>query len=88
MVISLDAQSEKLFFTTQVENLQKDALKYDLVFGQDLALADEGGVKSNECYVSQYLDHQVFNLEQAGYVICSRQNLPQSTGNLALRLAR
>ncbi|MGR5063535.1 GH36-type glycosyl hydrolase domain-containing protein [Photobacterium sp. DNB22_13_2] len=81
VMISLDAKSEKVFFTTQVENLHDDELKYDLVFGQDLALADEGGVKSNECYVSQYLDHQVFNLEEEGYVVCSRQNLPQSTGN-------
>ncbi|MGF1701946.1 cellobiose phosphorylase [Photobacterium makurazakiensis] len=81
VIISLDTDSEKVFFTTQIENLQQDSLKYDLVFGQDLALADEGGVKSNECYVSQYLDHQVFDLESEGYVVCSRQNLPQSTGN-------
>ncbi|MGL6260953.1 GH36-type glycosyl hydrolase domain-containing protein [Vibrio sp. WXL210] len=81
VVMSLEADCEKVFFTTRVENLSSSELKYDLVFGQDLALADEGGVKSNECYVSQYLDHQVFETGEQGYVVCSRQNLPQSTGN-------
>lgn len=81
VVVNLAAESEKVFFTAKVENLGNEAIKYDLVFGQDLALADEGGVKSNECYVSQYLDHQVFNTEGEGYVVCSRQNLPQSSGN-------
>jgi cellobiose phosphorylase len=81
VVISFAADSEKLYFTTQVENLSASTMTYDLVFGQDLALADEGAVKSNECYVSQYLDHQVFENKEEGYVVCSRQNLPQSTGN-------
>ena len=81
VVISLCLNSSKVFFTTKIINALDSDLKYDLVFGQDLALADEGGVKSNECYVSQYLDHQVFELDEYGYVVCSRQNLPQSSGN-------
>ncbi|WP_087019613.1 GH36-type glycosyl hydrolase domain-containing protein [Thaumasiovibrio subtropicus] len=81
VMISLAADLNAVYYTTKVENLIDNDFSYDLVFGQDLALADEGGVKSNECYVSQYLDHQVFNTEETGYVVCSRQNLPQSTGN-------
>ncbi|SBT11299.1 GH36-type glycosyl hydrolase domain-containing protein [Vibrio celticus] len=81
VVISFAADSEKLYFTTKVDNVSASTLTYDLVFGQDLALADEGAVKSNECYVSQYLDHQIFETKDEGYVVCSRQNLPQSTGN-------
>ncbi|WP_413111711.1 GH36-type glycosyl hydrolase domain-containing protein [Thaumasiovibrio sp. DFM-14] len=81
VMISLAKDSSTLYYTVQVDNLSDSDFSYDLVFGQDLALADEGGVKSNECYVSQYLDHQIFDTTEQGYVICSRQNLPQSTGN-------
>ncbi|WP_188496522.1 GH36-type glycosyl hydrolase domain-containing protein [Pullulanibacillus pueri] len=49
----------------------------DLIYGQDLGLAEEGAVRSNEAYVSQYLDHQVLEDEREGYVICTRQNQPQ-----------
>ena len=81
VIISFAVDSGKLYFTTSVENVSASTMAYDLVFGQDVALADEGAVKSNECYVSQYLDHQVFETKEEGYVVCSRQNLPQSTGN-------
>ncbi|GGE34673.1 hypothetical protein GCM10011391_11700 [Pullulanibacillus camelliae] len=49
----------------------------DLIYGQDLGLAEPGAVRTNEAYVSQYIDHQVFDDEQRGYVLCSRQNQPQ-----------
>lgn len=52
----------------------------DIIYGQDVAIADQGAVRSNEAYVSQYVDHKVFNAGSRGYVICSRQNQPQSTG--------
>lgn len=77
----VDRASNILFYTANVENIGSQSVTFDLVMGQDLALADEGAVKSNECYVSQYLDHQIFNDDTYGYVVCSRQNLPQSTGN-------
>ena len=53
----------------------------DLIYGQDLGLADQGGVQSNEAYMSQYIDHKVFEDKQQGYIVCSRQNMDQSTGN-------
>ena len=81
VILSLASNSGTLFLTAEVENRQSDALTFDLIYGQDLALADEGAVKSNEAYTSQYLDHQVFSCETTGYAVCSRQNLPQSTGN-------
>lgn len=49
----------------------------DVVYGQDLGLANEGALKSNEAYVSQYVDHKVFHTEKNGYLVCSRQNQPQ-----------
>ncbi|PZE22859.1 cellobiose phosphorylase [Paenibacillus xerothermodurans] len=51
----------------------------DLVYGQDLGLADKGAVRTNEAYVSQYIDHAVFRNEH-GCVVCSRQNMPQQGG--------
>ncbi|OUS70403.1 cellobiose phosphorylase [Paenibacillus sp. MY03] len=55
-------------------------LEADLVYGQDVGLADKGAVRTNEAYMSQYLGHTVFQTEENGYAVCSRQNQPMSTG--------
>ncbi|MCM3001918.1 cellobiose phosphorylase [Paenibacillus cellulositrophicus] len=52
-------------------------LKIDVVYGQDIGDADPGAVRSNEAYLSQYIDHTVFEDKDHGYVVCSRQNQPQ-----------
>jgi cellobiose phosphorylase len=49
----------------------------DLIYGQDVGLADSGAVRSNEAYLSQYIDHAVFENGKNGYAVCSRQNMPQ-----------
>ncbi|MCM3269981.1 GH36-type glycosyl hydrolase domain-containing protein [Paenibacillus elgii] len=49
----------------------------DVVYGQDVGIAHPGAVRSNEAYLSQYIDHAVFEDAQKGYVVCSRQNQPQ-----------
>lgn len=49
----------------------------DIIYGQDIGIADIGAVRSNEAYLSQYIDHCVFQDEELGYVVCSRQNQPQ-----------
>ncbi|WP_042221529.1 GH36-type glycosyl hydrolase domain-containing protein [Oceanobacillus manasiensis] len=51
----------------------------DLVYGQDLGLADKAAVRSNESYMSQYMDHKVFE-NQNGYTIATRQNQPMQSG--------
>ena len=33
---------------------------------------------ANESYLSQYIDHRVFENRELGYVVCSRQNQPQA----------
>lgn len=48
----------------------------DLIYGQDISVADKGGVLSNELYISQYLDHHI-ELGEHGTVVCSRQNQSQ-----------
>ncbi|MDR9857243.1 cellobiose phosphorylase [Paenibacillus sp. VCA1] len=57
-----------------------EGVSIDVIYGQDLGNADIGAVRSNEAYLSQYIDHAVFEDEDYGYVVCSRQNMPQSGG--------
>ena len=35
-------------------------VEIDVVYGQDIGLADQGAVRSNESYMSQYVDHTSF----------------------------
>ncbi|AIQ68655.1 GH36-type glycosyl hydrolase domain-containing protein [Paenibacillus graminis] len=49
----------------------------DVIYTQDVGIASPGAVTSNEAYLSQYIDHTVFQDEAKGYVVCSRQNQPQ-----------
>jgi 1,2-beta-oligoglucan phosphorylase len=57
--------------------VQGQDVEVDLIYGQDLGLADKGAVRSNEAYLSQYIEHKVFNSDRQGYIVCSRQNQPQ-----------
>ena len=52
----------------------------DIVYGQDVGIGSKGLVRTNESYLSQYIDHTVFEDGQNGYVVCSRQNQPQPGG--------
>lgn len=54
-----------------------EGVDIDVVYGQDVGDADPGAVRSNEAYLSQYIDHAVFEDQHKGYVVCSRQNQPQ-----------
>jgi 1,2-beta-oligoglucan phosphorylase len=61
-------------------NLEGADVDVDLIYGQDVGIADKGAVLSNEAYLSQYIHHSVFQDDQKGYVVCSRQNMPQQNG--------
>ncbi|MGF2145559.1 GH36-type glycosyl hydrolase domain-containing protein [Vagococcus fluvialis] len=50
----------------------------DVIYGQDLGLANCGVVLTNEAYNSQYVDHSTYTSD-TGHVICSRQNMPQDS---------
>jgi 1,2-beta-oligoglucan phosphorylase len=65
------------FWDAEVEG---NGVVVDVIYGQDLGLADKGAVRSNEAYMSQYIDHRVFESEERGFTVCSRQNQPQSSG--------
>lgn len=57
--------------------LEGEERNIDLLYGQDIALAEEAAVRTNEAYVSQYIDHSSRWNDQFGWTICSRQNQPQ-----------
>ena len=58
-----------------LENLGRAAAVVDLLYAQDLALADYGAVRMNEYYVSQYVDYTPLTHARCGSVLAVRQNL-------------
>ena len=66
------------FWHVALENKGDKAETLDLIYVQDLALADYGAVRLNEYYVSQYVDHAPLSHPERGLVLASRQN--QSMG--------
>lgn len=57
----------------------------DVVWGTDVGLGLENAVLDNDLYICQYLGHTILK-EKHGYVICSRQNLPQGGKNPCLQV--
>ncbi|EES72001.1 hypothetical protein POTG_03316 [Paenibacillus sp. oral taxon 786 str. D14] len=74
VVLRLDSRGI-WFWDVRLEG--QTSVEIDVVYGQDIGLAEPGAVRSNEAYMSQYIDHTVFRHERRGTVICSRQNQPQ-----------
>ncbi len=67
------------FWTIGLVNASGRRRSVDVVLAQDLGIANEAAVRTNELYTSQYIDHTIFSDEDLGFVICSRQNLVQGT---------
>ncbi|MBI2515537.1 MAG: cellobiose phosphorylase [Opitutae bacterium] len=63
-----------------IRNAGTTARKIDLLHAQDLGLADEGAVRNNEAYVSQYLDLLPLSDPRLGHVVLARQNQPMAGG--------
>ncbi len=62
------------FWHVELTNRGPSAQRLDLVYLQDVALAPWDALRLNEAYVSQYIDHQPLEHEDAGTLIASRQN--------------
>ncbi|WP_075589628.1 1,2-beta-oligoglucan phosphorylase [Listeria monocytogenes] len=52
-------------------------LEFDFVYLQDLGLAEQAAVRTNEAYMSQYIDYHVTE-GATGFTVQARQNQPQS----------
>ncbi len=66
------------FFRLEVENRSDKTIDCDAVMVQDIGLAARGQVRNNENYTSQYLDHFAAPHPELGYLLMTRQNLPQA----------
>jgi 1,2-beta-oligoglucan phosphorylase len=75
IVLTLATDAPAWFWQVRLENTGPEACELDLIYAQDLALAPYGMVRTNEYYVSQYVDHTPLSHATHGYVIASRQNL-------------
>ncbi len=64
----------------RLRNTGTVAQRIDLLHAQDLGLADEGAVRNNEAYVSQYIDVLPVADSRLGPVILARQNQPMAGG--------
>jgi CRISPR-associated protein Csx3 len=61
-------------WSVRVRNTSTSVQEVDVLHAQDLGLADEGAVRNNEAYVSQYLDLLPVATSSLGWVILARQN--------------
>ena len=61
------------FWHVRLENKSSTTQTVDLTYVQDIALASYGGIRLNEFYVSQYLDHTPLRHAQ-GVMVATRQN--------------
>jgi cellobiose phosphorylase len=69
------AQSKPAWFWhVQLENTGANPQQVDLTYVQDIALASYGGIRLNEFYVSQYLDHTPLQHPKQGLMVATRQN--------------
>ncbi len=75
--LRLAARQSTWFWTVQVANASGRRMSVDAVLAQDVGIAHEAAVRSNELYTSQYIDHTILEDEDLGFLVCSRQNLPQ-----------
>jgi len=81
VMLRLAAGAPAWFWHVRVENTGEAAVRLDLLYLQDLALAPYAAVRLNEFYVSQYLDHTPLSHPGRGTVLASRQNQPVGTAH-------
>lgn len=64
------------FWHLEVINHRSDHCQVDLIYAQDVALAPFEAVRTNEYYVSQYLDLTPIPMRDVGMAVAVRQNMP------------
>jgi cellobiose phosphorylase len=74
IALVLSESSPTWFWHVHLENTNSEAVTVDVTYAQDVALASYGGIRLNEFYVSQYIDHTPLQVPDHGVAIASRQN--------------
>ncbi|MFT7721666.1 MAG: hypothetical protein QM788_02350 [Roseateles sp.] len=75
--LRLAADETTLFWHLLAENTGAGACEIAPVLVQDLGLADPGAIRTNEFYVSHYLDLQPLHDPRHGVLLAARQNQAQ-----------
>ena len=63
-----------------ITNTTAEPRRFDVLHAQDLGLADEGAVRNNEAYVSQYIDLLPLRDGTLGWTILARENQAAAGG--------
>ncbi len=79
-VFQLHPQHAAWAWRVTVHNTAPTDYRVDVLHAQDLGLADEGAVRNNEAYSSQYLDLLPVRDAALGWVILARQNQAMAGG--------
>ena len=79
-VLQLHPEHSAWLWRVQVRNQGTLPHRIDVLHAQDLGLADEGAVRNNEAYTSQYIDLLPLRDEALGWTIFARQNQPANGG--------
>ena len=78
--LQLHPQQTAWRWRIRVRNTGTEPRRVDVLHAQDLGLADEGAVRNNEAYTSQYIDLLPQRDEALGWTIFARQNQPAAGG--------
>ena len=85
--LQLHPQHAAWAWRVRVRNTGSVTRRVDALLAQDLGLADEGAVRSNEAYTSHYIDFLPVNDDALGWAILARQNQSMAGGHPWLALA-
>ena len=81
VALTLAESAAAWYWHVMLENTGRAAATVDLIYVQDLGLAQYAAVRLNEYFVSQYLDHTPLSHPERGWVLASRQNQPAGGRN-------
>jgi 1,2-beta-oligoglucan phosphorylase len=74
LALRLAADAPAWFWHLRVDNLGSTARTIELLHVQDLGLAAYGAIRTNEYYVSHYIDLCPLQHHERGHVVAARQN--------------
>jgi cellobiose phosphorylase len=74
LALRLAAAEPTWFWHVRIDNLAQSARRIDLLHVQDLGLAAYGAIRTNEFYVSHYIDLMPLPHPERGWIVAARQN--------------
>ncbi len=80
VVLALDAERPAWSWRVGLANTSASTFKVDVLYAQDIGLADEAAVRGNEAFTSQYIDLLPLADDQLGWTVLARQNQKTSEG--------